>query len=313
MLSAQVGRWRAYPTEVSLPLWSRRLSLRAALNQFRVIDITVKQVSPEFDLKKTPARTRTNLLKPRIAPELPIELDSRNYLKRIKAEAPVDGTEIVEWMQVAAADSAILSARADEYNRLGSQLVWSCNDPYIPGVSVEDLHYRKERGVNISNRGYGIVETPRGNFRVDAGGRGDGIFRDLLSWGAIDWVGYTQWNAALIKWRSLATTPIRDALGFASLSGLSAPQYVVLQPSRPALRVSVEQSFTSDREQRLYITWRDPSNFTRVLARDWIDIPEGTSELSYRIISFPYVPPTVYHMQPENETRTRMDYLITSP
>ena len=292
------GRWRFYPTTVYLPLWARGLSLRTALVQFRVTDISVKQVDPVFSIEKKPARTRLNIVRPRLFPRLPAALDSEDYLDRIRAEAPVDGTEIVGWMQRCAANNAIISARVEEYN---------------PGCSVEDIQFRSERGRDVSNRGYGIVETPRGNFRVDAGGKGDGVFRDLLSWGGIDWVGYTQWTGTLLKWKSLATTPIRDAIGFPSFSGLSAPQYVVLQPSRPALRMSVNQSFTTNKPQRIYITWRDPNDFTRILARDWIDIPEGTSELSYRVISFPYVPPTVYHMQPENETKTRMDYLITSP
>jgi len=312
-LIEEPGRWRFYPTSVYLPLWARRLSLRTALAQFRVTDISVRQVDPVFSIERKPARTRLNIVRPRLFPRLPAALDSGDYLSRIRAEAPVDGTEIVGWMQRCAANNAIISARVEEYNRLGSQLIGDSDDPYIPGCSVEDIQFRSERGRDVSNRGYGIAETPRGNFRVDAGGRGDGVFRDLLSWGGIDWVGYTQWTGTLLKWKSLASTPIRDAVGFPSFSGLSAPQYVVLQPSRPALRMSVNQSFTTDKPQRIYITWRDPNDFTRVLARDWIDIPEGTSELSYRVISFPYVPPTVYHMQPENETRTRMDYLITSP
>ena len=240
-------------------------------------------------------------------------MDSRELQERVSVDVPVDGTEIVEWMHYATADKAMIDARCEEYNRAGSQLVGDSDDPYIPGCSVEDINFRKERGVNVSNRGHGIVETPLGNFNVDAGGKGDGIFRNLLTWGAIPWVGYTQWVGTLLKWKELARTPIENAIGFPSSRGLSAPQYVVLQPGRPALRVEVRQGISSSDDQRLYIVWRDPEDFTRILARDWIDIPAGSSEISYRVISFPYVPPVVYHMQPEDLKATRLDYLRTSP
>ena len=309
---SMVGR-KFFPTQVRLPAWASGLSFRPTLRKFLVQNLKVRSISPEFNLDRIPDRTTNNLLRSKVFPRLPPALDSREYLKIIKSEVPVDGTEIVGWMQMCAADNAMLDARCEEYNRLGSQLVGTSNDPYIPGTVIEDINYRSETGRAVSNRGYGIAETPRGSYRVSIGGSGDGIFRDQLSWGAAPWSGYTQWSGALLKWKSLANTPLTSAVGFPSAQGLSAPQYVVLQSARPALRVGVEQSFTIDKGQRLNLNWRDPSDFTRVLARDWIDLPAGTSELTYNVISFPYVPPAIYHMQPENETQTRMDYLVTSP
>jgi len=41
-----------------------------------------------------------------------------------------------------------------------------------------------------------------------------GIFRDLLSWGSMSWLGSLQWVGNLLKWKELASTPIRDAIGF---------------------------------------------------------------------------------------------------
>jgi hypothetical protein len=312
LAEALVGR-RFYPTRLMLPAWATGLSFRPTLRKFSVQNLTVRSISPEFNLDRIPARTNRNLLRSKIFPRLPPALDSRDYMKAIMSEAPVDGKEIVGWMQLSAADNAILDARCEEYNRLGSQLVGASDDPYIPGTVIEDINFLREKGRDVSSRGYGVADTPRGRFRVDAGGRGDGIFQDLLAWGAVPWVGFTQWVGDLLKWKVLANTPIRDAVGFPNTHGLSAPQYVVLQSGRPALRVAVEQGFTTDRDQRLNLVWRDTSNFTRVLARDWIDLPAGVSELSYQVISFPYVPPAVYNMQPEDQALTRMDYLVTSP
>ena len=310
---AEIIDRRFYPTQIRLPTWALGLSIRPMIRGFSVQNLTVRSISPEFNLDRVPAKTERNLMRSKVFPHLPPALDSRAYLKTIAAQAPTDGREIVDWMQMCAADNAILDARCEEYNRLGSQLVSASNDPWIPGASIEDINYVSETGSTISSRGYGTARTPRGNFGVSAGGKGNGIFRDLLTWGSAPWVGISQWVGNLLKWKSLASSPITSAVGFANTQGLSAPQYVVLQSSRPALRVSVEQGFTSDKAQRLALTWRDPADFTRTLAYDWADIPAGTSVLSYNVMSFPYVPPVVYHMQPPDEVQTRMDRLVTSP
>jgi len=301
-VASEVGR-RFYPTRVVLPLWAQR---GVALTRFRVSDIRVKSIDPVFVKDR-------GLLGSKTFPRLPITLDSKEHFSTVSKEVPMDGVEIVWWMYFAAADNAMLDARCEEYNRLGSQLVGLSSDPYIPGVTVEDCNYQADLGRTVSERGYGVVVTPRGNFNVSAGGRGDGIFRDLLTWGAIPWVAFTQWIGTLLKWKELARTPINDAIGFPNSQGLSGPQYIILQSSRPALRVSVTMGMSCSEAERLNLTWRDPSDFTRGLAQDWIDLPAGSSEISYTVISFPYVPPSVYHMQPEDLKLTRLDYLRTYP
>ena len=312
MAEELTGR-RFYPTQVRRPAWAAGLSFRPTLRGFSVQNLTVRSIDPVFSLDRIPERTRSNLMRSKTFLHLPPALDSRDYMKQVTAQYPVDGREIVGWMQLSTADAAILDARCEEYNRLGSQLISTSNDSYIPGTVIEDINFRSETGSTVSSRGYGIADTPRGSFRVSAAGKGDGIFSDLLTWGSAPWVGISQWTGNLLKWKSLANTPISSAVGFPSTSGLSAPQYVVLQSARPALRVAVEQGFTVNAAQRVMLTWRDPNNFTRVLAQDWVDLPAGTSQLSYNVMSFPYVPPVVYHMQPADQTQTRLDYLTTSP
>ena len=311
-MAETIGR-RFYPTQIRLPTWALGLSIRPMIRGFSVQNLTVRSIDHEFNLDRIPAKTERNLMRSKVFPHLPPALDSRAYKRQIEAEYPIDGREIVSWMQLSAADNAVLDARCEEYNRLGSQLVSVSDDPYIPGTVIEDINFLGEKGSAVSTKGYGTARTPRGDFRVSAGGKGDGIFSNLLTWGSAPWVGLSQWVGNLLKWKSLANSPITSAVGFPNTRGLSAPQYVVLQPSRPALRVNVEQGFTSDKDQRLALTWRDPANFTRPLAYDWADIPAGTSVLSYNVTSFPYVPPVVYHMQPPDEVQTRMDRLVTSP
>ena len=301
---------RFYPTEITLPVWARS-RIMTSLARFKIQDIRVNLLADKPDLRE--------LLRPSFAPHLPATLNPREYLTIAKEIAPVDGVEIVEWMQGSFADNAIISSRIDEYNRLGSQVVGFSGDPFYPGVIVEDCGFSSELGRDISARGYAIGITPRGNFRVDVGGKAVGAARDLLTWGGVPWSGYTQWIGALLKWKSLASTPIASTIGFpATLNPvtrgfLSAPQFVVLSPSRPALRVNVSEVFSCGEAERLEVTYRDPNDYTRVLARDWIDLPAGQSELSYSVISFPYVPPVVHEMQPEDNKTTALNRFTTSP
>lgn len=301
---------RFYPTEVRLPTWARP-RLLTALSRLEIRDIKAKLLSDKPDYK--------GLLKPKFAPYLSETLDPRVYLKQVRAEVPVDGTEIVEWMHGCFVDNAILDSRLDEYNRLGSQVIGQSNDPYIPGCVVEDCSFRSETGKAVSDRGYVILQTPRGNINVDVGSKRPGIFSNLITWGGAPWAGYTQWQGTLLKWRSLASTPITSMVGFPTsinpVTGnfLSAPQYVVMSPSRPALRVGVTEVFSCSVAERLAITYRDPNDYTRVLAADWIDLPAGQSEVSYTVVSFPYVPPTVHEMQPEDNKATALNRFTTSP
>jgi len=302
---------RFYPTELSLPVWARARRLTTALARLELRDIRVKTLRAEPDF--------TGLLRPSFAPTFPVALDPREYLDRIRTEAPTDGAEIVEWMQGAFVDNAILDCRINEYNRLGSQVIGTSNDAYIPAVVVEDCNFRSELGRDIGSRGYGILQTPRGNFNVDAGGKAKGIASDLLTWGAIPWVGSMQWTGTLMKWKSLANTPITSTIGFptsinpTTRAFLSGPQFVVMNPSRPALRVAVTQVFSVSEAQRLNIVYRDPNDYTRVLAQDWIDLPAGQNQVNYTIVSFPYVPPTVHDMQPEDNKIIALNQFTTSP
>lgn len=304
---------RLYPTKVQLPLWVSTVGITAGLATLSVLDVEITQINPTFDLKFLPQLTRKNLMVPSIFPHLPAALNSATYVEMISAQTPVDGREIVEWMHSAAANYAMLLARADEYNRLGSRLLVGSNDAYVPGLRVDDSQFTSVSGTTVSTQGYGEVNTPRGTYRVPAGGKADGIFRDHLSWAAIPRITGIQWVGVLAKWAELARTPIRDAVGFPNAEGRVGPQYFTLASGRPAMRVNVRAGITSDKPQKLTITLRDPSDFTRVIANFTVDIPTGSSEIRFRMRAIPYVPPMVTQIYPQDNTQTRLDYLITTP
>jgi len=297
---------RLYPTTFRLPVWTRPLTISTALTRFRVSEPRVKLISEKFDLERGLFRS---LYKPQFRPVL----NPRDLLDSIKAEAAVDGVEVVEWMQLAAAENAVLSARMAEYNRLGSQLVSGSTDAYIPGLIVEDCYVQADIGSTVGSRGYAIARTPRGSFNIPRLRKAPGIFRDLITWASMYYQGAVQHCETLLKWRSLAETPIRNAVGFYSdYRGNTAPNFFVQVPTRPSLSVTVRQRFSSDKDQTLAVNFRDPTNYSRVVGSKSVAIATGTSEVTYTVSAFPYVPPTIAEIQPSDNTSTKLEEFVVA-
>jgi len=292
---------RFFPTLAALPVWCRPLSIPTVLTTLRISEPRVRLVSPRFVKERGLARSLYMPRKPRI-------LDPVEIIESLKAEAPVDGVEVVEWMQLSAAENAVLSARMEEYNRLGSQIVSGSTDSYIPGLIVEDCRVRSERGYTVGTRGFAIAETPRGDFNIPRLRRSTGIFRDLITWASMYYQATIQHCETLLKWKSLAQTPIRQTVGFYMDSrGNAAPNFFVQQPPRPALTVRVRQRFSSNVDQRLTLNFRDPTDYTRVAGSRNVDIAAGENEVTYTFSAFPYCPPVIAEIQPQDGAQTKLD------
>lgn len=303
---------RLYPTTVRLPAWLSRLlvkkppSLSMALSSLRIGDFSVRIVGEGFTLR--------GLVKSPLRPDLRVALNPAEVVEEVRVIAPLDGSEVVEWMQISAAENIVMQARIAEYNALGSQLVGSSNDPFVPGLVVEDIKMESVTGATVASRGYASVSTPRGSFNVPRLGKSTGVFRDLLAWGSISWVGTIQYTGNLLKWKSLAETPIRQTVGFyMDTAGNTAPHFFVQMPPRPALTVRARLVVESEEEQELTITFRDPSDYTRVLSTRKVDLRgQASNQVEFTLSAFPYVPPLVAEIQPENNVQTKLNEYTVS-
>lgn len=297
---------RVYPTTVRLPLWARPITLKQAIRSLRISDVSVRRISETFSLK--------GLMKSPYRPDIRPALHPEEVLPLIQSMAPIDGREVVEWMQISAAENVVMQARIAEYNALGSQMTGTSGDAYVPGVVVEDIKFQAIMGADVATQGYAPVVTPRGNFNVPNLGKSPGIFRDLISWGSISYnVGGIQFTGNLLKWKDLASTPIQQTVGFyMDKKGNTAPLFFVQQPTRPALTVVVKQTYTSNDKQTITINFRDPTDYTKVLGSKQVDVPAGTAEVSYTVSAFPYVPPVVAELQPKDNVQTKLEsYTVT--
>jgi hypothetical protein len=276
-----------------------------ALSSLRIGDFTVRRLSGEFTLR--------GLMKSPLRPDLRVALHPAEVVEDVRVIAPVDGSEVVEWMQISAAENIVMQARIAEYNALGSQLVGGSDDPFIPGLVVEDIKMENVTGATVASRGYASVSTPRGSFNVPRLGKSTGVFRDLLAWGSISWVGSIQYTGNLLKWKSLAETPIRQTVGFyMDSAGNTAPNFFVQMPPRPALTVRARLVVESSDRQELGITFRDPSDYTKTLSTRKVDLQSGGNQVEYTLSAFPYVPPVVAEIQPENNKQTKLNEYTVS-
>jgi len=297
---ARVGRQTLFPTVAKLPEWMAEPRYRAAVALPG--SPSVRVVGPYSE---------EGLEQPMEGPA-PSTMDWDRIVAWSREIAPVEDPSIVSWMHTAHSANVVISARMEEYKRLGSSLVGASDDPFIPGLKVEDIRFRSERGRDVAARGYAVLETPRGSVNVPVPGKATAVFRDLLAWGAVLEAFLVQWTGVLLKWRELATNP-GDRVAFPSFRGLAAPQFFVHSSSVPAPVNIARFSITTDRPQTITIRARNVNDYTDVMFEDRIQLGEGRNEVELPIFGFPVVPAMVIEMVPEDGTKTILDWYEVIP
>jgi len=312
----RIGNRIAVLTRLEFPTWCRGLTLRQSLKSFKIRDFEVSEISSKFDydgLEEPPDEEEGLLQRIRSKTKLGRWLDPKEIHAVLVEVHPVDGREIVEWMHISMAENLTLRARIQEYNRAGimSYATGNASDPRYPGLVVDDVRMQSDSGSTVRSRGYGIAITPRGNYNVPFQGKAIGIFKDHLSWGSCSAAGAVQWNASLLKWRRLVETPIRDRIGFyMDFRGNTAPNFFAQIPMLPKPRATLIMRFSSDREQNVMLRFRDPTNYANTIGEKVVRVPSGSSEVTTTVTGFPYVPPTVSEVQPQDGAQTTLDLYV---
>jgi hypothetical protein len=267
-------------------------------------------------LKSPKVDFQTGLMKPKALFWVRNAIDSRQAYEQIATEVPIDGVEVVSWMHHAAANFAVFETMAEEYHRAGSELLCASGDAYIPGVRVGSITAKSELGSAVSQRGYGIVNTPYGDFRVPCRGKITIAIRDLLAWAALPTIYEVQWLLTLLQWTDLARAPIKERIRFGSASGLVAPNFFIVGPRAPLPINIMKVGVTTDKPQKMQIKARglpQQKSVDEVLFEDEIDLSKGQNEFIYYYWGFPVAPRIVLELQPENNTETVLDYIDLIP
>jgi len=277
--------------------------------QIRLQKVELKR--PEFDLRRGLAKSPT-------LNWLPVSVNSADLVEPLRENASVDGREVVEWMHIAAADNAVFEAFGEEYRVCsvtgGGTVLSVSDDAYIPGVRVGNLRGESVRGSTVRSRGYGNVITPYGSFRVPVGGKALYAYKDLLAWAALPWCESVQWCLTLLQWTNLAKAPISKRVRFPSSHGKVAPNFFLISTRIPSPICFMKIGLTSNKAQTIQIRGRGTKgNYHTILFEDSFKIDKGESETIYYVTGFPVVGQFTLELQPEDHTKTVLDYLEVYP
>lgn len=265
------------------------------------IEITTKRVSERVDLER-------GLTRPRAFEwvERPY-IRSLDVLPKVKERVPLTEGEVVEWMRDSMAANIVLLGAASDYDRLGSKLLVTSNDPWGPGVALTSSFYIPYATYDAASVRAGApvgIVTPAGTFETTCPGSLTMFGRDFLGWfagGAFQTIH--QWTGCLMQWAELASRPVDESVRHANFLGFVSPQFFMVPAIRP-LRNPVVVNLTSDKNQTIRIAGRSPGDYTKVIFEQNIEVSAGESEISYMLIGLPGATDHVLQVQPENETAT---------
>jgi len=239
---------------------------------------------------------------------------TEDFQPTISRDVTPDGVEIVEWMIEAAEAMAALDVTTTSIQKAGGMVISKSGDPYIPGVSAGNLQVVSWRGETVKKNGYGVVKTPYGSFNVPLRATATYAMKDILAWAA-NLKAYTaQWVLALLSWVKLPTAPITNRIPFTNVQGFVAPQFVSVEPKAPIPIVVTRLGFTSNKEQDVVVKFRgSKGQYQNVLDETTLTIPAGQSEGIVWLTGVPFVSSFTIHVQPENNTKTVLDYVKVAP
>lgn len=255
----------------------------------------------------------SKLSRPKTLDWLPSHIDSRNILSQVQQSAPL-AFDVVEWMQLATADLAVLQTAAESYAKAGSAIAVASGDGYIPSVSTTGIHNISQSGSTIRSQGFGIVNIGGLNFQCPVLGKITMVGTNFLAWASLPSPGSgIQWLINLMNWLDLARSPINTTIPFPSTQGYVAPQFFMVSTTIPTPIHRLNLTFQSDKPQTITIASRYSGDYTTKLFELPVNLNEGETVVSVFVRGFPLIPPYVLHLQPEDNTQTTVIAVSTRP
>lgn len=255
----------------------------------------------------------TKLTRPKTLDWLPSHIDSRSILSQVRANVPL-AFDVVEWMQLATADLAVLQTAAESYAKAGSAIAVASGDGYSPSVSTSGIYAVSQPGGTVRSQGYGIIRIGGLNFQCPILGKITMIGQNFLAWASLPDPGSgIQWLINLMNWLELARSPINTTIPFPSTQGHVAPQFFMVSTTIPTPIHRLNLTFQSDKPQTITIASRYSGDYTTKLFELPVNLNEGETAVSVFVRGFPLIPPYVLHLQPEDDTQTTVVAVSTRP
>ncbi len=238
--------------------------------------------------------------------------DIKDTVKKI---APIDGREVVEWMQETLAANMVLFSLQNDIENAGGVFRSGAGDGYVPGVRVGNLYFKSDRGTVVRRRGYAIVRgnnIPDIKVPIDTGKLVFLKNKLIALLGAFN-PRELQFNGFIALWEKLPRTPINARLRFGIIQKIPIPQFIHSAPRIPAPAVINRIGISSEKQQRINIKGRRVDRPSEVVYEDTVTVPSGQSEVMVQTASFPLMPPVILQITPESPGKLTMDYVDTIP
>ncbi len=227
---------------------------------------------------------------------------------------PIDGTEVVRWMQECFIANQVLWAFENEYGRLGSGVQTGSGDPASPGLRVADLRFP----TNIPGRtirAQGFAPGYARGVRIDIPapfGKALMLLRDLFGFGVVGECYSYQWNGAFGQFTDLATTPIHSPVRVPRFWGMNTFLPFIARPgpvpvSFLTMRISVSKAC------KVRLLRHDVGDYTVYETFDELDLPAGESELTYAVMGIPTAPSFVVNIAPDDVAEVQLRSASISP
>jgi hypothetical protein len=274
---------------------------------FSISSKSVRQISPRFSFDGLLA-----------APDIPKPVFTYSEaLDWVRANIPVDGREVVAWMQECHSANQILWCFEEEYRRAGSEVKTGSNDAASPGLRVADLSYPagipgstiySQKYAPVYVKGARVTNCPAPN------GKAKVVTRDVFGFAAVGTVYSYQWNGLLAQFTDLAQTPISSRIRVPNVWGMNFYLPFIVSPRLPLPLTTLRMLVSVDRPAKVKLVQHSATDYTVASDFDEVDLPVGQSELTYVLFGFPYVQRFVLSIEPlANEPTVTLDAAETIP
>jgi len=286
------------------------------VKQLLTIDEIPQPSFLKFDIKRFVPSNILGKIMEKI--KLPFDVPKDELVAMVAEAEPSDGSEIGDWMHLAVSESVLNGFIAENYNQSNrSYMEVTSADAYTPGVRLGGIKFISEASRKVRNRGYSRVRLPdKSEVTVPSYGGVTIIRKNLLAWAHDDArKGKKQHTGKLMKWSRLAETiegTVRNLVcqDYGGENGIN-PQFFAQNFRRAVRAIRVRARFWSKTDQRVKIRWRDPRDYSRVVYEDFIDAPNGQSELTVTFGATPNTPPLVAEVQPTRNNFTIESYSVS--
>jgi len=186
--------------------------------------------------------------------------------KQAEEDAPVDGVEIVSWMQKCGAINRIMSPWMNDYTDAGGYLVGMSNDAWYPGVFTRSYQiFARQTGAAVAKLGYVRVDNRYGDEVARVPPYTRAFFDNLRGLVMVSDLYSVQFNALLAEFLRHARLPFSGemrlpAIDVAKVGYMSLPAVFRVNFIRPFARMVMRVGYEAHQPGVLKVQVWDGGN-----------------------------------------------------